>query len=128
MQQICISFVWIIWVTIQESVGLSEKQDLSSQGDYTLELKTSERPYGLKVIYSNTTDKFEIIDFTQYSTELLGLIKNLDYVEITDGKSTHKLTAAEASQALDYDVKEFGTDPTRLEEYLKSIYENYMND
>lgn len=97
-------------------------------GDYTLELKTSEKPYGLKVIYTNTTDKFESIDFTQNSTELLGLIKNLDYVEITNGVNTHKLTAEEASQALGFDVKEFGTNPTRLEQYLKSIYENYIND
>ena len=97
-------------------------------GDYTLELKTTEQPYDLKVIYSNTNDKFEIIDFSQYSTELLGLIKNLDYVEITNRKYTHKLTAAEASQALGYDVKEFGTDPSKLEDYLKSLYEKYTND
>lgn len=81
-----------------------------------------------QVIYSNSNDKFEIIDFSQYSTELLGLIKNLDYVEITNGKYTHKLTAAEASQALGYDVKEFGTDPSKLEDYLKSLYEKYTND
>ena len=60
--------------------------------------------------------------------ELLGLIKNLDYVEITNGVTTHKLTAEEASQALGFDVKEFGSNPTRLEQYLKSIYENYIND
>ena len=107
---------------------LVRETGLEFAGDYTLELKTSEKPYGLKVIYSNTTDKFEIIDFTQNSTELLGLIKNLDYVEITNGVNTHKLTAEEASQALGFDVKEFGTNPTRLEQYLKSIYENYIND
>lgn len=56
------------------------------------------------------------------------MIKNLDYVEITNGKYTHKLTAAEASQALGYDVKEFGTDPSKLEDYLKSLYEKYTND
>lgn len=107
---------------------LVEETGLAFAGKYSLELKTSETPYGLKVIYSNLDDKFEIIDFTEYSTELLGLIQNLDYVEITDGKSTHKLTAAEASQALGYDVKLFGTDPSKLEEYLKSRYDNYMND
>lgn len=58
----------------------------------------------------------------------MGLIKNLDYVEITDGKSTHELTAAEASKALGHDVKEFGTDPSKLENYLKSLYEKYTND
>lgn len=107
---------------------LVRETGLEFAGDYTLELKTSERPYGLKVIYTNTTDKFEIFDFTQNSTEILGLIKNLDYVEITNGENTHKLTAEEASEALGYDVKEFGTDPTKLEQYLKSIYENYVNN
>lgn len=107
---------------------LVRETGLEFAGNYTLELKTADLPYGLKVIYTNTTDKFEIIDFTQYSTELLGLIKNLDYVEITNGVSTHKLTAAEASQALGFDVKEFGTNPAKLEEYLESIYENYVRD
>lgn len=107
---------------------LVKETGLEFAGDYTLELKTLERPYGLKVIYANSSDKFEIIDFTQYSTELLGLIKNLDYVEITDGTSTHRLTADEASQALGYDVKEFGTNPAKLEQYLKSIYDNYIAD
>ena len=101
---------------------LVKETGLEFAGDYTLELKTSEKPYGLKVVYSNSNDKFEIIDFSQYSTELLGLIKNLDYVEITNGKYTHKLTADEASQTLGHDVKDFGTDPSKLEAYLKSIY------
>lgn len=107
---------------------LVQATGLEFAGDYTLELKTSEKPYGLKLNYSRVNDKFEIIDFSQYSTELLGLIKNLDYVEITDGKSTHRLTAAEASKALRHDVKEFGTDPSKLEDYLKSLYEKYTNN
>lgn len=107
---------------------LVKETGLEFAGDYTLELKTTEQPYGLKVIYSNSNDKFEIIDFSQYSTELLGLIKNLDYVEITNGKYTHKLTAAEASKTLGHDVKKFGTDPSKLEQYLKSLYDKYIND
>lgn len=106
---------------------LVRETGLEFAGEYTLELKTSERPYGLKVIYSNTTDKFEIIDFTKYSTELLGLIKNLDYVEITNGVNRHKLTAEEVSQALGYDVKEFGTNQKKLEVYLESLYESYVD-
>lgn len=107
---------------------LVQATGLEFAGDYTLELKTSEKPYGLKLNYSSVNDKFEIIDFSQYSTELLGLIKNLDYVEITDGKSTYKLTAAEASKTLGHDVKKFGTDPSKLEQYLKSLYDKYIND
>lgn len=91
-------------------------------GDYTLELKTSEKPYGLRVIYTDAIMDFETNIYSPYATELLGLIKNLDYVEITDGESTFRLTADEASQTLGHDVKDFGTDPSKLEAYLKSIY------
>ena len=84
--------------------------------------KTSEKPYGLRVIYTDAIMDFETNIYSPYATELLGLIKNLDYVEITDGESTFRLTADEASQTLGHDVKDFGTDPSKLEAYLKSIY------
>lgn len=103
-------------------IALVQATGLEFAGDYTLELKTSEKPYGLKVIYSTGNDKFEFTDFSQYSTELLGLIKNLDYVEITNGENTFRMTAEEASQTLGHDVKDFGTDPSKLEAYLKSLY------
>lgn len=101
---------------------LVKETGLEFAGDYTLELKTSEKPYGLRVIYTDAIMDFETNIYSPYATELLGLIKNLDYVEITDGESTFRLTADEASQTLGHDVKDFGTDPSKLEAYLKSIY------
>lgn len=101
---------------------LVKETGLEFAGDYTLELKTSEKPYGLRVIYTDAIMDFETNLYSPYATELLGLIKNLDYVEITDGESTFRLTADEASQTLGHDVKDFGTDPSKLEAYLKSIY------
>lgn len=101
---------------------LVKETGLEFAGDYTLELKTSEKPYGLRVIYTDAIMDFETNIYSPYATELLGLIKNLDYLEITDGESTFRLTADEASQTLGHDVKDFGTDPSKLEAYLKSIY------
>lgn len=101
---------------------LVKETGLEFAGDYTLELKTSEKPYGLRVIYTDAIMDFETNIYSPYATELLGLIKNLDYVEITDGESTFRLTADEASQTLGHDVKDFGTDPSKLEASLKSIY------
>ncbi|NCD09738.1 MAG: DUF4825 domain-containing protein [Negativicutes bacterium] len=101
---------------------LVKETGLEFAGDYTLELKTSEKPYGLRVIYTDAIMDFETNIYSPYATELLGLIKNLDYVEITDGESTFRLTADEASQTLGHDVKDFGTDPSKLEAYLNSIY------
>ena len=101
---------------------LVKETGLEFAGDYTLELKTLEKPYGLRVIYTDAIMDFETNIYSPYATELLGLIKNLDYVEITDGESTFRLTADEASQTLGHDVKDFGTDPSKLEAYLKSIY------
>lgn len=107
---------------------LVEETGLAFIGDYTLELKTSEKPYGLKIKYSNTAKPPEIVDFSPNATELLGLIKNLDYVEIIYGSNSYKLTADEASAALGYDVKEFGTNPQRLEDYLKARYgDSYLD-
>lgn len=107
---------------------LVKETGLEFAGDYTLELKTSEKPYGLRVIYTDAIMDFETNIYSPYATELLGLIKNLDYVEITDGESTFRLTADEASQTLGHDVKDFGTDPSKLEAYLKSIYGDYQFD
>lgn len=101
---------------------LVKETGLEFAGDYTLELKTSEKPYGLRVIYTDAIMDFETNIYSPYATKLLGLIKNLDYVEITDGESTFRLTADEASQTLGHDVKDFGADPSKLEAYLKSIY------
>jgi len=104
-------------------IRLVQQAGFEFAGDYIIELKTSAEPYGLKVFYSKFSDPFSSLDFSQNATVLLGLIKNLDYVEITDGNNTYKLTAEEASAALGHDVKEFGSNPKKIEAYFESLYE-----
>lgn len=104
-----------------EVYKLIDETGLPYIGELTFELKTGQKPYGLRIIYASSGKNFDTIDFSSQATELLGLIKNLDYVEITNGIKTYKLTAEDASMALGYDVKEFGTNPEKLKEYLKSF-------
>ena len=68
-----------------------------------------------------------MVDFSTYAIELLGLIKNLDYVEITDGENTYTLTAEKATQTLGFDIKELGQSQEKLEDYLRSLQES-IND
>lgn len=107
---------------------LLEATGLAHLGEYQMELETAQRPYGLHINYSSFIDKFEAYDFSTNATEFLGLIQNLDYITITGGTTTYKLTADEASAALGYDVKELGKTPEKLVEYLKTVYdEGYMD-
>ena len=94
---------------------------LSQVGQYTIELKTAQEPYGLHIIYSTNTKEFGITDFSSNAIELLGLIKNLGYVEISYGEQTYTLTSKEASYILGFDVKELGRSKDKLEEYHNSL-------
>jgi len=102
-------------------IGLIDATGLSQVGQYTIELKTSQEPYGLRIIYSTNTKEFGITDFSSNAIELLGLIKNLGYVEITYGEQTYTLTSKEASEILGFDVKELGMSKDKLDEYHKSL-------
>jgi len=102
-------------------IRLIDATGLSQVGEYTIELKTSEEPYGLRIIYSTNTKDLGIVDFSSSAIDLLGLIKNLDYVEITDGEQTYNLTSKEASEILGYDVKELGMSKDKLDEYHNSL-------
>ena len=102
-------------------IRLIDATGLSQVGQYTIELKTSEEPYGLRIIYSTNTKEFGISDFSSNAIELLGLIKNLGYVEISYGEQTYTLTSKEASEILGYDVKELGMSKDKLDEYHNSL-------
>lgn len=103
---------------------LIEETGLSHLGDFTIELKTDQKPLGLRIVYSSFMDEFDMFDFIPSAIELLGLIENLDYVEITDGIKTVKLTNDEASAILGHDVKDLGKSIETLEEYVRSFYED----
>jgi len=108
-------------------ISLIDETGLSGIGPYTIELETEKTPYGLRIIFDSVPKDFEMVDFSTYAIELLGLIKNLDYVEITDGENTYTLTAEKATQTLGFDIKELGQSQEKLEDYLRSLQES-IND
>lgn len=100
--------------------ALIGKTGLAGLGDYSIELETSMEPYGLKVIYSSTLEDLSETDLTPDAILLLGLIKNLDHVEITSGNVDFTLNTAEASDMLGYDVKDIGISREALLEFLET--------
>lgn len=105
--------------------NLIDETGLSGIGPYSIELETEKEPYGLRIVFESVPKDFEMIDFSSTAIELLGLIKNLDHVEITDGEHSYTLTAKEASQTLGFDVKELGQSKEKLEDYLQSLQGSY---
>lgn len=84
------------------------------------ELQTSEEPYGIKLFY----DKIPYNERALFekSSLLIGLIKNLGYVEVyEDGKLILKTTLEEVNDSLDFDIKEIGEYKERLDEYLEKV-------
>jgi len=70
----------------------------------------------------------------KYGRRLYGLCRTLcknlgdadDLYQKTWLKVYQKLAQYNPEYTLGYDVKEFGTDPSKLEEYLKSLYDKHM--
>ena len=95
--------------------------DLAWYGDYTFELQTSEEPYGLTVKYSEEVDNY---DFQREAIMLIGLIENLDYVDIRDSNSDIVHYDYELAKSLmKYDVKKMADDKAMLERYyLETLY------
>jgi hypothetical protein len=65
--------------------ALIEKTGLGKIKDYTIQLETSQEPYGLIINVAEKEDSFNESDFVPSAIQLLGLIKNLDYVEVNNG-------------------------------------------
>lgn len=102
-------------------INLIDQTELPGVGNYTIELMTSVKPYGLRINIDSPIKSSKDALFATSSIELLGLIKNLDYVEITDGNYTYKKTSDEASNELGFNVKELGQSRDALEEWLLSV-------
>lgn len=79
------------------------------------ELKTDEEPYGVII---NTEYKLEERGvFTKEAIELLGLIKNADFVSYKNGEEEVIVTLKEAEGILGYSPKEFYDNIEKLEEF-----------
>jgi hypothetical protein len=102
---------------VSELIG---KTGLAGFGDYSVKLETSAEPYGLKVIYGSTLKEFNELDLTSDAILLLGLIENLDHIEITNGDINFTLNVSDASDMLGYDVKDIGKSREALIEFLET--------
>lgn len=102
-------------------VALIEQTGLGSMGSMSVSLQTATAPYGLEVTYDAPGKPFDTVDFTPQATLMLGLVENLDHVDLTSGERTHTFTSDQASRQLGYDVKTLGQDEARLRAYLQSL-------
>ncbi|SDZ93740.1 protein of unknown function [Bowdeniella nasicola] len=87
-------------------------------GKYTIELDTEKVPHGLKLRFDEIKGAVADSAVMTKATEALGLIKNLDYVEISSGNDTFRLDKNEASEALGYSVKKLGESKDALEKFI----------
>ncbi len=102
-------------------VALAGEAGFGATGAFSLSLQTEQEPYGLTVAYEDVDLALDDVDVTSEATLMLGLVANLGVVSVTSGDQDYVLTAAEASEALGFDVKELGDDRTALREYLERV-------
>lgn len=96
---------------------LLEETDFKECGPYTIELDTKQEPYGLAICYTKPVKNFNFILFDSEAVFLLGLIENLDYVEIRSSGDTKKYTCDDANGILKYNVKKLAKDKAALMRY-----------
>lgn len=97
---------------------LAEDTDLGGYGEYTLELDTEKEPYGLIIHYTKPVKDFDGLYLDGEAALLLGLIENLDYVEIKSGTDTKKLTCDQANGIMKYDIKTLGQEKAKLQSFI----------
>jgi len=97
------------------------KTGFGGLGNYSIELQTSMEPYGLRVIYSPSVDGIDELDHSLDSILLLGLVKNLGYVEVISGDFSYTLSSSDASDMLGYNVKDLGESRENLMEFLENL-------
>ena len=90
---------------------------------HAIQLETSQEPYGLIINIAQKDASFNESDFVPSAIQLLGLIKNLDYVEVNNGDEQFKMSTEEASALIDENVKNLGESKDKL----KSIIEELTN-
>lgn len=94
---------------------LLQETDLKDGGAYTMELDTEKEPYGLIVHYDKPVKEWDDWYSDTEAALLLGLIENLDYVELRSGTETNKITCDDADGILGYDVKQLGKEKAKLQ-------------
>lgn len=92
--------------------------EFSQKGSFSMELETAQEPYGLIINFDDKAEDLKNTDFDSDAVILLGLIENLDYVELKSGEEKRRIDASEVSEKLGYDVKALGESKEKLSEYL----------
>jgi hypothetical protein len=92
--------------------------------NYTIELETSQEPYGLIINVAQKDDSFTESDFSLTAVQLLGLISNLDYVEVNNGDQHYEMTTDEATALINENVKNLSDSADKLESVLNQLTGN----
>ena len=102
-------------------------------GEYTIQLKTDAEPYGVIVKYKGQVEQHDVLaaddaavpyDFQRECVMMLGMIGNLEYIEIKDADSNIVRYDTNVTKSmLMYDVKQMAEDKAVLESYyLETLY------
>ncbi|MBW8381979.1 MAG: DUF4825 domain-containing protein [Youngiibacter sp.] len=100
---------------------LIKKTGFGALGNYSIELETNMEPYGLRIIYSPSVEGISELDHSLDATLLLGLVKNLGYVEVISGDFSYTLSSSDSTDTLGYDVKDLGESRENLMEFLENL-------
>ncbi len=113
--------------------GLMDAIGFGKYGEYTIELQTAKEPYGLTVKYKGQVAQNDIApagdvvqpyDFQRECVMLLGMVGNLEYIEVKDVDSNIvRYDTGVTKSLLMYDVKQMAKDKAVLESYyLEMLY------
>lgn len=104
--------------------GLLEAIGFDKYGDYDIQLQTAAEPYGLIVKYKGQVSQNGDYDFQRECVMMLGMVGNLEYIEIKDMDSNIvRYDTSVTKSLLMYDVKQMAKDKAVLESYyLETLY------
>jgi hypothetical protein len=104
--------------------GLLDAIGFGKYGDYEIQLQTAAEPYGLTVKYKGQVAQNGDYDFQRECVMMLGMIGNLEYIEIKDADSNIVRYDTNVTKSmLMYDVKQMAEDKAVLESYyLETLY------
>lgn len=103
---------------------LINKIGLGNITNYTIDLQTSQEPYGLTINVTQNDGTLTENEFSLTAVQLLGLIKNLDYVQVNNGDQHFEMTADEATALIKENVKNLGDSADKLESVLNQLTGN----
>lgn len=93
---------------------------------FTINLRTATKPRRITITITRSSKPYDMLDFREQATLLLGLAADLDTVTISGMSSRHStsVTGQVATAALGYDVKDLGRDEGRLAAYLAAVQDD----